>query len=171
MEDKRNLGLLVEESAGKGEKARIARRTLTHLLPTLTPSDASLLNQKQRRILYRSLTEWTPPMRNFHEALRLQNDYTVAVLNALQQLGYEDAIATVTELSRSSDDRIRNAANACLPSLHTNQENDRNRQILLRPAMPAPLDNAPDTLLRASAPTESVTPPDQLLRASEIENE
>lgn len=170
-EDKRHIGLLIEESVGNGEKSQIARRTLTRLLPTLTTSDASLLTKGQRRTLYRSLTEWSPPMREFHSALSLQNDYTLAALQALQQIGGEEAIPTVTELTRSSDDRIRNAANACLPSLQSNKENARNSQILLRAAMPAPLDNAPDTLLRASAPTESGTPPEQLLRASEAESE
>jgi hypothetical protein len=169
LEDKRLIGVLIDASVGNGESARIARVTLTRLLPTLTPSDPILLTEEQRRKLYRSLTEWSPPMRNYHDALQLQNDYTVAALKALQQMGYEDSIPTVTELTCSSSDRIRNAANACLPSLQTNQENARNRQILLRAAMPAPLENTPDTLLRASAPTESGTPPEQLLRPSEAE--
>lgn len=169
LEDKRQIGILIDSCVGNGESARIIRVTLTRLFPTLTPSDAFLLTEEQRRKLYRSLTEWKPPMRNYNDALRLQNDYTVAALNALQQIGYEDAVPTVTELTRSSDDRIRNAANACLPSLQANQENARNRQILLRAAMPAPHNNASDTLLRASAPAESSTPPEQLLRPSDRE--
>jgi hypothetical protein len=169
LEEKHWVGVLIDACVGNGESARTVRVTLTRLFPALTPSDAFLLNEEQRRKLYRSLTEWSPPMRNYDQALRIQNDYTVAALQALQQLGYEDAIPTVTKLAQSSEGRIRNAADACLPSLQANQENDRNRNILLRAAMPGPLDNSSDILLRASAPSESSTPPEQLLRASDSE--
>jgi hypothetical protein len=125
---------------------RAIKYALLRLLPRLQASDVSWLTEGQRAALVRTLYYCTHRKYPWH----YHPDLAVALLGALEQVGSGDALEYVQELAALSpgdarQDRIREAAQACVPYL----------QIRAR------AQQAAETLLRAS---QQSTDPDQLLR-------
>ena len=140
---------------------RVTSSALIRLLPRLKASDASLLNAKQRAVLYKTLR----PMNASRQSRLL-----CAILAALEQVGDKSAIPAVSRLESmlavtAGQRSVREAAKRCLPYLSANAENARSSQTLLRASSASEV--ASDTLLRPSSNQD--TPPEQLLRASQAE--
>ena len=138
---------------------RVASDALIRLLPRLKASDASLLNPKQRNVLYKTLR----PL-NANQ----QSKLICAILAALEQVGDKAALPAVSRLEAmlaitTAQRSVRAAAKRCLPCLSANAENARSSQTLLRAS--SALTTTPDMLLRPAALGQE-TPQDQLLRAS-----
>jgi hypothetical protein len=158
--DLRGVGYFVE-ALGFDDKdvKKEAAEALVSLLPQLKASDAHLLNDEQRTILYKQLR-------------KDNSELILAILKSLEQIGDEKAVPFVEELANAKANkagyaRIREAAQACLPALnarvarlmasHTllraTEAADPDSSVLLRPAAGSGGDT--DDLLR---PVES--PPD-----------
>jgi hypothetical protein len=159
-EDIRSVGplALALEYQDRELKA-VAENKLTRLLPRLQVSDAPLLDEEQRKCLYR--------------ALRGRNtELVLAILKALEQVGDEQAVPYVQKLAdgegiAATALRIREAAQACLPALQQRAELERSRQTLLRAASAS--DTPSDVLLRPASGALVEADPQQLLRASAAE--
>ena len=137
-------------------------RVLTALMPQMKVSDAHLLNASQRGILNSQLmviSEWL-------EAPQYREDFLLAALRALEQIGDKSSLPVVEQLTKmvtptDSRQRIKEAALECLPALQQNLSHVEQNQTLLRASHQPAAD--PNLLLRpieSSAPTD----PDQLLR-------
>jgi hypothetical protein len=158
-EDIRSVGPLAEalEYQDRALKA-IAEDKLKRLLPRLQASDAGLLDEEQRKCLYRALRG-------------RDTNLILAVLKALEQIGDEQAVPFVQKLANGEGlaarySGIREAAQECLPALQQRAERERSRQTLLRAASAS--DTPSDMLLRpASGALEA--DPQQLHRASGAE--
>jgi HEAT repeat protein len=154
-DDIRAVGPLVEALEFRSRQVGPeAERALIRLLPRLRATDSGLLNEEQRRILCRALVR----RRNPHLA--------VAILRAFEQVGGEDVLAAVERVANgdgrmAGEQRVREAAQACLPAVRQRAENARAARTLLRPA--AAPDNPADILLRP-AQGAGEADPDLLLR-------
>jgi hypothetical protein len=160
LDDLRAIGPLLEAlTFAVGVNRYLLTARLTDLLPRLRASDAPLLNQSQRRILYEALS-----LGDFQQ----ETDLLLAILKALEQIGDAHALPIVTRLASGSsgskrEQQVRAAARACLPFLQAQIKRQRLSETLLR-ANPSP--DAEHELLRAAAATEE-TAPQQLLRPHE----
>jgi hypothetical protein len=159
-EDVRSVGPLAQALEYQDRELKaVAENKLTRLLPSLQASDASLLDEEQRKCLYRALHG-----RN--------TELVLAILKALEQVGDDKALPHVEKLAegegvvRGDFSRIREAAQACLPALQQRAEWERSRQTLLRAASAS--DTPSDVLLRPAGGTIEADP-QQLLRASVAE--
>lgn len=104
-------------------------------LPRIQPEHHDLFNAYQRECLYRALDSY-------------DNDFLLALLHAIEQIGNEQGIPALERLNRSgghSDDVYR-AAERCLHVLQSRAEEARAVQTLLRPSQQE--SNSPETLLR-----------------------
>lgn len=157
-DDKRVVGPLAE-ALGFDDKGlrQEAERVLARLLPTLQASDASLLNDDQRKMLNRSL--------------RGKNaDLICAILQAYQQVGDEAALPHVErlangEVATTKAKKVREAAQACLPFLRERAAQEQAAQTLLRPAT-AP--GSPAEILLRPAQGAPEGDPSLLLRPSDL---
>lgn len=144
------------------EIQRVARDTLTELLPKLRASDAGLLNAAHWRCLYRRL--------NMEEA-KYHSSFLKAILKALEQVGGETALPYVERLAEGTaitgaQKSVRQAATDCLPALYSRSEQTHASQTLLRAAGMG--EDRAAMLLRPT--TEAViTDPEQLIRATALE--
>jgi hypothetical protein len=132
------------------EAGREARAVLVRLLPRLSREDGRLLSANQRKILYRQLVGW----RHGDE------DYVVAVLKALEQIGDAQAIPAVVRLTKlqgsgEETERLRVAALACLSALRERVDRAEDGKSLLRPA--SPIEVAEDNLLRPADGSPNAT--------------
>jgi hypothetical protein len=126
------------------------RNTLLRLLPELRANDASALNSPQREELRLLLEEE-------------DGQLILAILKALQQIGDAQDLDAVEKVMGQEwrKPAVREAAEACLPFLRSNIQQQRTSQTLLRASDPP---SAPTELLRPALPTESE--PQELLRPS-----
>ena len=138
----------------------IAADALARLLPRLKASDAHLLNARQRISIYRMLD--TAHAKTYTQFLE-------SVLLALQQIGDLEAIPYVERLASTPltnsmrEDRVKKAAQACLPFLKTVAAQNQAHQTLLRAS--ALDDHDSEDLLRPT-PNEAPLNQTQLLRSS-----
>jgi hypothetical protein len=166
-DDVRMVGPLVDRlryGRKRRRTRRVVREALIRLLPKLRASDAGLLSAEQHRRLARTLGHLGMLGRDV--ALQL------AILGAYRQIGGIQALPVVERLahnrSRSTNrQRVREAAEECLPFLRERAEHDRSRITLLRAAAGAlgegdllrPAEGAArlesDQLLRATTGEES----------------
>lgn len=159
--DVRLVGPLVEMLRIEDHHVRArAGAALTQLLPHLQASDASLLTTSQRMLLCRVLAS---PLNDLFRSdlvvmltrqTKHMADLQVAILKAFEQVGDSKALPVVERLATSpaktgDQQRVRDAAVACLPALQ----------------MRAAQQQAHSTLLRASAARE--TNPALLLRPAD----
>jgi hypothetical protein len=158
-EDIRSVGPLAEALEYQDRELKaIAESKLTRLLPRLRASDASLLDEEQRKCLYRALRG-------------RDTNLILAVLKALEQIGDEQAVPFVQKLANGEglaarNSGIRAAAQECLPALQERAERERASRELLRAASAS--DTPSDVLLRPAGGTIEADP-QQLLRASGAE--
>lgn len=129
------------------EIRKAASNVLKELLPKLQESDRSRFSSAEREALVKALG-------GKDEAL------TLAILKALEQIGDDQALARVQELSARGSAAVRSAAADCLPFLQARAEEARQARTLLRASQPEP---SGDELLRP-AQAEPETPTEQLLR-------
>ena len=164
MNDVRGVGTLTEALEWPDASTqRVAAAALTRLLPNLTASDGTLLNAKQRGILYNILRK-----RN----VRSQELLIKAILEALKQVGDHAAIPAVERLmdlpaTSQRNSKIRELArdtrqyldasaqqqSVSSTLLRASSAHDTPSELLLRGAM-ANTDEAPQQLLRASVSEE-----------------
>lgn len=157
LDDKRLVGPLLQ--AQRYHEVRSAIQTaLLHLLPQLQHTDAFLLKDAERTLLYQSLNSTNP-------------EYVLTVLKALEQVGDSKALPYVEKLVYPADkqdkqnkrnEAVVQAAQECLVFLQQRIERQQISQSLLRPSDKATA--VPDTLLRSASATQD-TEPAQLLRA------
>lgn len=144
------------------EIQRIARETLTDLLPQMRASDTRLLNAAHWRCLYRQLNV---------EMAKRHGPFLKAILKALEQVGDETAVPYVERLASSpgitrARREVRDAARECLPALYSRSEQVHASQTLLRASVQE--EDRAAMLLRPTS--EAVTTdPEQLLRATASE--
>jgi hypothetical protein len=128
-------------------------RAITRLLLHLKATDASLLNPRQRKWLYRFLRS---------DTLYSSSNFKIAILHALEQIGDEDALPCVQGVVNARDRKVRSAAQECLSSLQQrlqgteqtllrSSSDDSTASALLRPSETSP-ETDPQTLLRANTP-------------------
>jgi hypothetical protein len=149
--DIRGVGHFVDALAfGDKDIARSAADSLIVLLPRLQASDADLINDEQRAILYKQI--------------RGDNtELVLAILKSLEQIGDEKVMPFVEERASGSNRKgrsqsIREAALACLPALNARVEMQRASHTLLRAAESDREDS--EVLLR---PAESAHTPEGTL--------
>jgi len=139
----------------------VAANALRKLLPHVRASDAAYIDNRQWSALLATGTQWHGIIHSETVAMRL------ALLRALEQIGDERAIPTVTQMMLDDDPEVSTQAQVCLSFLEKHQRQTRERSTLLRSAMQ---ETAPDQLLRAAIGTPAMqTPPEQLLRAESAE--
>ena len=164
MDDVRGVGTLAEALEWPDASTqRVAAAALTRLLPRMAASDGTLLNSRQRAILYNILRK-----RN----VRSQEPLIRAILEALKQIGDHAAIPAVerlTDLPATSQRNIKirtlaidtrqfldnTAQQQSISStlLRASSAHDTPSELLLRGAM-LNTDEAPQQLLRASVSEE-----------------
>jgi len=153
------LDLLPAAYAGK-RKAILS--LLIHLLPQLQDRDTALLQPSHRSQLRSALLEG-----DFQQ----ENEYLLAILKAIAQIGNSDDLAVVSRIAIGQSDswqerQVREAARACLPRLRAHVEQLKHRDMLLRPAFAV----APEELLHPAI-AESDPNPTQLLRPNQTNRE
>ena len=161
-DDKRAVGpLSLALEFNDVEVVAVAREKLVRLLPQLKASDAQLLDEEQRSILYKALHS-----KKHYAALR------IAILNALQQVGDEKGLPHVQKLAKgegltAQEEDILRAAQECLPYLERRVDRLRASQTLLRASSASEaMTSSPDMLLRPAMDV-GATPSEELLRASD----
>lgn len=132
---------------------------LRRLLPLAKASHKILQTDRQKQNLYSLLTP---------SNIERRADTMLQILKALEQIGDETAIPSVTRLANLEPttprvEKIRDAARDCLEYLEIRSEDQRNSQTLLRGASAPTMD--PDTLLRPAL-SNTQTDKEHLLRAS-----
>ena len=139
---------------------------LTQLLPQMKASDAPMLSAAHRRMLYLTIQSSF----SFLMSPAIYQDFRLAVLKALEQIGDADAVPIVQHLANGQSRTapqivLKTAANECLLLLRAHLGSveanttllrasslaQTNAALLLRPTEFAP-DANPVTLLRASEP-------------------
>jgi hypothetical protein len=149
-EDVRAVGALVEALEVR-EARPLAALMLTHLLPQLKAGNTTLLSDVQWERLYSLLLgkqAWLG---------RVETDFTLAILQALQQAGPMTALPVVQKLAaregRSGRDaRLVQAAQECLLCLRQEAQHRSHRDTLLRANK---RQDTPDLLLRPVGTTVS----------------
>jgi hypothetical protein len=130
------------------------RTPLLHLLPTLKPEDADLLNHEQRIELNRVLTSRDVPL-------------IVVSLNALERVGDRQALTSVQRLATgfgeaARNKQVRDAAQHCLPLLQERVAQHEASCTLLRPTQP---ESVSEQILLRAAQSSAPTAARELLRA------
>jgi hypothetical protein len=154
LDDKRLIGPLLQAQRYHEVRSAI-HDALGNLLPQLQHSDALLLNETERTLLYQSLNS-------------KNSEYVLTVLKALEQIGDGKALPYVEKLAYPADkqhkqnETVMQAAQECLVFLKQRVEQQQISQSLLRPSDKAAA--VPDTLLRPASATQNVETA-QLLRA------
>jgi hypothetical protein len=162
LQDKRLVGHLVDFSVWPDEPVRqAAKRALIQMLPQLKPADAGLISPAQQGVL-RSFLH-----RRYSDS---QTELQIAILQAYEQIGDERAMTAVQGLAnlnaRTRDrQRVKDAANSCLPFLQQRRERQHSSQTLLRPTTAAEATPPREVLLRPAA-EQSGANPAELLRAN-----
>jgi hypothetical protein len=161
LQDKRLVGYLVDFCTWPDEPVRrAAKRALTRMLPGLQPADAGLLSPAQqgvlRGFLHRRYTD-------------TETGLQVAILKAYEQIGDERSLSAVRGLANINPrtrerERVKEAANACLPFLQQRRERQHSSQTLLRPTT-ATSSEPPRQILLRPVTDQSTANPDELLRA------
>jgi hypothetical protein len=165
IDDVRAVGALAEamEIPDKGMLAQ-AQKALTRLLQRLEVGDAHLLNETQRKCLYRRL--------KIEYALHTP-DFMVALLEALEKIGDAGALPAVQELATctvttASGKRVQAAARKCLPVLRLRVRTLETSSTLLRASSAE--DTGGASLLRPVHGGDN-TAPEELLRAARSDEE
>ncbi len=133
-----------------------SRVVLMRLLPKLRASDVTDWTREDKKLLLRPL----------FVLLQIPDvELALITLKALEQVGGEEAIPAVRNLSRYRGEMqpVADAAAACLPYLTANAEQSRQSQSLLR-ASSAETASSSNVLLRPAATNPEETPSEQLLR-------
>jgi hypothetical protein len=150
-----SIGVLIEAmECGDEATSNYARIAVIALLPCLSATEGSLLEDSHRAYLYRALRSYSSQL-------------ILAILPALEQIGDDQAIPYVERLIPGpvwlADSRnIEQAAQKCLLSLQERSKERQARQALLRATIASALPS--DALLRP-AQEVSAMEPQQLLRA------
>lgn len=157
-DDVRAIGAFADVLDNPDKKlAMIAEEKLIKLLPLVKATDASLLNDEQRRKLNSALEKRSSTL-------------ACAIMKAYEQIGSSDAIPFVERVIKNTDQVLRKqAAERCLPFLQQRAATEKERQTLLRASDANTLTTAPNILLRPAAPTEGVYQSETLLRP--VQNE
>lgn len=152
-EDPRAIGVLavVARDDADGDVRGAARVSLAALLPRVKSSDATAITPQQMDALL-SLA---------HGA---SEQFALALLSALEQIGGERAIPLVEEMMLDSRVTVRNRAAECLPYVKERARQHEECATLLRASVRSTA-TAPRELLRPAAAGEQ-TPPDELLRST-----
>lgn len=145
IDDRRVIPILLDVRAYSGEEQKRSIRTqLIRLLASLQATDCALLDAEHRAKLHEAMAYCD----NRLLGGKLDTEYILAVLAALQQIGDHTSLPIVERLAKSAvNPRIREATQECLPSLL--DRDTRQGQTLLHPAMKP--EAAADELLRAAA--------------------
>jgi hypothetical protein len=144
----------------------LARRKLLQFLPQLNASDAPLLDEEQRGILYNALNK-RPDKKDSNNTELHQ-----AILKALQQVGDERALPHVEKLAKGQGlaaayPELKTAAEACLPFLKERVEQIRASQTLLRASSAFDAPSSGSEVLLRPALHAGTTPTQELLRAAD----
>jgi HEAT repeat protein len=160
LQDKRVVGHLVDFCTWPDALVRqAARKALVSMLPQLQAADASLLSSEQqgvlRGMLHRRHVEAEPGLQ-------------IAILKAYEQMGDERALPAVNALATMRSNtknrqRVRVAAEECLPFLQQRRQRQVSSQTLLRPTQLNTPEPPREVLLRA-AHDPSASNPAELLR-------
>jgi len=159
IEDVRVCGPLLELwHSGDPETRLLVEASLVRLLPLFRASDVALLNARQHDLLDQVLSSGSVGL-------------TLAVLKALEQIGDKRELPLVERLAAGGglakrEERVRQAAQECLPYLQQRVLGMEANQTLLRASDRL---EASDTLLRA-AQNSTATSAEQLLRAGSQED-
>jgi hypothetical protein len=153
---------------GDREVRQAAARALKEILPRLHASDAAHFSTDTMNAMVSLLLSEDPEL-------------LLAVLQGLEQVGDEHAIAAIQSMQASWEEaqpyirdpqgrqtyqRLVEAAQSCLTAIGTRAQKERQRQTLLRPAQNP--DSPAETLLRPAGSTAS--DPTQLLRPAPCED-
>ena len=143
---------------------RVVRTTLPPLLSQLRATNGHMLTRMARASLYRQLVI----SRAEHHARLL-----LAILRALEQVGDAQAVPYVERLAAAktrgeAQERVRDAALACLPYLHERFGHHAGRHTLLRAS--AVQEGMPHTLLRSVTDVNKLNA-EQLLRPNSTKTE
>ena len=135
----------------------------------ILPAITELLKRLLPRLQAGDAQAWTP--QQYEALLKLlptrpkDIDLVLCVLKALEQIGDARAIPAVTALTKAPLEvgtiLIRTAAQECLPYLQQRAGEQKQAQMLLRPAHSH---TSGETLLRPTVSAASLTPDEQLLR-------
>jgi hypothetical protein len=160
LQNKRVVGHLVDFTTWPDAPVReAARQALISMLPKLQTADASLLSAQQqgilRGMLHRRHVETEPALQ-------------IAILKAYEQVGDERALHAVNALatmrpSTKNRQRVRVAAQECLPFLQQRHHRQVSSQTLLRPTEQNTSEPPQEILLRP-AREQSAQLPQELLR-------
>jgi hypothetical protein len=172
LHDVRAIGPLIDTLKLEDRKIHaIALESLTELLPSLTANDSDLLTTEQRALLDSKLrgmpNRLDGNLRSLSPAAHEQQiAFCIAILKAFGQVGDRTALPTVERLAQreaktAEQQRVQEAARACLPLLKLRIEQQHSNQTLLRASSPA--DTDVETLLRPAKDSQE-TPSNQLLR-------
>ena len=136
----------------------IAEEKLIQILPLMKASDASLLNENQRK--------------NLNQAIEKRGSTVAcAILKAYEQVGDGSAIPHVERVKKETNEILRRqAAERCLPFLVQRAETEKLRQTLLRAADGNTQTTEPSMLLRPASSTIE-TQFETLLRSSQTEDD
>lgn len=127
-------------------------RNLMEHLNSDAPADRQAADQALREIAF----GWDDAYRDYYDA-----DFVVMALDALREAGDERAVPCVRALAErkcetADQERVRDAARACLPRILERVTHRRDHDTLLRAAGP----HDEGILLR---PAQTMTPPDERL--------
>jgi hypothetical protein len=152
------------------------RHVLTRLLPHVTPEQARGWTDGQRNVLTLPLASLADPQYRSSNRLFGARTYTkwcedsIVLLKALEQIGDGRELATVRKIGELKprtpvEERLRAAANECIPYLEIRATERDRAQTLLR-ASGAPDSPAAEILLRPATASGAAVSGDQLLRPS-----
>ena len=156
------IGPLLESlEAAPEARARKIHALLTLLLPRIRSSDAVLLNQRQRRLLYRTLLYNTLQLGDADNEQEVE--YLLAVLQAITYVGDQEAVVCLRQVvQRNEQTHVCQAASECLIAIETRMAQQHIHDSLLRASSPS--ENSAE-LLRGTQP-DVETSPETLLRPS-----
>ena len=181
LDDTKQLGLLIRTLSAQNRALRdFGVQNLITLLPKLHAGEDSLIGKTHRAILQQQLMILPNDLRYrgrteplSRAAYRREMDLRLAILKALEKVGGEQELATVTQLAQSLPTgrnartvpaELRAAAQECLPPLQMRAAGQRSETQLLRASS---LATRPGSELLRPAASGPSTPPEQLLRAGE----
>ncbi len=160
LNDPRIIGSLLDAYETNKLGSEIA---LTRLFPQMTQVDARHLSAQNRQQIYKLISQRT---KKFYFNPRAREDHIqlrVAALKALERIGTREAAPIVKMLIASTTEpRIREAAERCLPYLEMRPEESEASLSLLRASSASDVHGADSTLLRPA--TDSGQSADELLR-------
>ena len=148
--------LLDALDAAPEAKARKIRALLVLLLPHLRPSEAGMLNKRQRRVLYEALL--------LGDADR-ELEYLLTVLQAITQIADGETWICLRQIIQrgaitEGQQQLLDTASDCLRVVEARRAHQKSHASLLRPSSPS---ENPAELLRGTQP-DVETAPETLLR-------